>query len=165
MNTRLTGFLILLLPAIALGLTSDREQPLNIEADHVIIDDKKGTMVYTGKARFRQGSIVVTADQVQIYSEDRRFTRAVAVGKPATFEQKLDDGKVVKARANRMEYRVKDARLVLTENAEVWQDKNHILSDKIVYRLDTQVIDAKGKSDGGRVKITIQPGSFQEAPE
>jgi len=165
MNTRLTGFLIFLLPAIALGLTSDREKPLNIEADHVVINDKKGTMVYTGEARFTQGSIVVTADQVQIYSEDRRFTRAVALGKPATFQQKLDDGKVVKAKANRMEYRVKDERLVLTENAEVWQDKNHIRSDKIVYRLDTQIIDAKGKTEGGRVKITIQPDSLQDSPE
>jgi lipopolysaccharide export system protein LptA len=163
MKIRLSLLLFLLqLPALAFALTSDRDQPLNVEADQVVIDEKKGTMIYTGKARFTQGSIIVTADKVNIYSKNRQFSRAVAIGKPATFQQKLDDGKIVKARARQMEYSVKDEKLILTEDAEVWQDKNHIRSDRIVYRLDTQVIDAKGEKEGSRVKITIQPDSLKD---
>jgi lipopolysaccharide export system protein LptA len=163
MKIRLSLLLLMLqLQTIAFALTTDRDQPLNVEADHVIIDDKKGTMVYTGQARFTQGSIVVTADKVQIYSKNRIFSRAIAIGKPATFQQKLDDGKIVKARAHQMEYRVEDERLILTEEAEVWQDSNHIRSDRIVYQLDTQVIDAQGEKEGSRVKITIQPESIKD---
>lgn len=163
MKIRLSLILFLLqFPPLAFALSSDRDQPLNVEADQVMINDKKGTMIYTGQARFTQGSIVVTADKVNIYSRDRKFSRAVAIGKPATFEQKLDDGKIVKARALQMEYNVKDEQLILTDEAEVWQDKNHIRSDRIVYRLDTQVIDAKGEKEGSRVKITIQPDSLKD---
>lgn len=163
MKIRLSLILLLMqFPPLAFALSSDRDQPLNVEADQVMINDKKGTMVYTGKARFTQGSIIVTADKVNIYSKNRKFSRAVAVGKPATFEQKLDDGKIVKAKARQMEYNVNNEQLILTDDAEVWQDNNHIRSDRIVYRLDTQVIDAKGNKSGSRVKITIQPDSLKD---
>jgi lipopolysaccharide export system protein LptA len=167
MYPKIFFLLLLLSPMATMALSSDRTKPLEIEADHVMIDDKQGKMIYTGNARFTQGSMEVTADKVEIYTVKRQFSHAVARGQPVKFQQKMDDGKTVKARAKRMEYRMKQQKLILEESAELWQDQNHIKSDRITYLLDKQQLDAKSQETGtdGRVRITIQPESIQAPAE
>lgn len=162
MKIKLLLLLILSSPGLLLALTSDRSQPLNIEADHVFIDDKNGIMVYSGNAVFTQGSIVVTSDEVRVYTRNRKFTRAVSEGRPATFEQVMDDGKRVRARAYEMEYLLSEQKLTLTGQAELWQNQNHIKSEQIIYRMDKEVLDAKSPESGERVRITIQPETLKE---
>jgi lipopolysaccharide export system protein LptA len=167
MYPRIIILLILLIPFSTMALTSDRSKPLEIEADRVLIDDKEGKMIYSGNARFTQGSMLVTADKVEIYTVKRQVSHAIAKGSPVHFEQKMDDGKTVKARADRMEYRMSQQRLILEDSAELWQDQNHIKSDRITYLLDQQQIDAKTVDSGsdGRVRITIQPESMKAPTE
>lgn len=168
MYPRIFFTLLLLVPITAMALTSDRTKPLEIEADHVMIDDKQGKMIYTGNARFTQGSMEVVADRVEIYLVKRQFSHAIANGQPVTFQQTMDDGKIVKARAKRMEYRMKQQKLILEESAELWQDQNYIKSDRITYLLDKQQLDAKApdsSTGNGRVRITIQPESIQTPAE
>ena len=167
MYPRILFLLILLTPLPTMALTADRSKPVEIEADHVMINDQEGTMIYSGNARFVQGSMLVTADKVEIYTQQRQVSHAIAKGSPVHFEQKMDDGKTVRARAERMEYRMKQQRLILERSAELWQDQNHIKSDRITYLLDKQQIDAQSAETGqdDRVRITIQPESMKAPAE
>jgi lipopolysaccharide export system protein LptA len=42
-----------------MALSSDREQPINLEADAADIDDLKGISIYTGNVVLTQGSMVI----------------------------------------------------------------------------------------------------------
>ncbi len=162
--------LALLAPGTVSALSSDREQPVHIEADRLVIDEPKGTMTYSGHARLTQGSIVLEADRVVLYSRQRRLTRAEASGNPVRFRQKTDDGHLIRARARRMEYEVATRLLRLRGEAELWQDENHIRSPRIDYDMASNRVEARGRpgtdappgSKPGRVEIILQPETVSD---
>ena len=72
------------------ALTSDKNEPILIEADQVQIVEKTGLSTYTGNVKFQQGSIKIEADNIVIYTEKKKFKKAIASGSPAHFTQKPD---------------------------------------------------------------------------
>src|ERR1700674_4788379 len=78
------------LPGIALADKSDRDKPVNIEADRVTIDDKKKQSVFEGNVTMSQGTLMLKADKVVVTQDAGGFNFAVAYGKPAYFKQKRE---------------------------------------------------------------------------
>ncbi|WJW74858.1 lipopolysaccharide transport periplasmic protein LptA [Thiohalobacter sp. IOR34] len=146
-----------LLPLAAVALSSDRQQPMYVEADSAEINDQTGISIYRGHVRITQGTLEINARQVTLYSRDGEVRKAVAVGKPATYRQ-LPDGKTepVRAEALRMEYLPPEDRLLLFEQARVWQNGDDFRSERIVYDIGLDQVNA-GAGNGDRVRITIQP--------
>lgn len=142
-----------------LALSSDRQQPISVEADRADIDDKRGVSVYTGNVVVVQGSLRITGDKMVIHTNDRsQIEKIVTTGKPSTFEQ-LPDNKQDKVygRAQRMEYYAAQEKLILIEEGFLEQSQNTFRSDRITYFVKTDQVQA-GKSSGGeRVRIIIQP--------
>jgi len=151
--------ILFLLPGLVWGLASDREQPIHIQADSLEMDEAKGVSQYRGDVRFVQGSIVLSADFVIVYSEDKRVRKVIATGSPAHFSQQLDgeDGEM-RARASRIEYFASKELLQLHGDAYLWQADNQFTGDLIEYGLKDEVVMArKAKSGDERVRIVIQP--------
>jgi len=150
-----------LLPGIAFGLSTDRDQPINIEADKVYIDEKKGVSTYRGNVSLTQGSIHLTADNAAVYNkQDHSLEKVLIVGSPARFRQRPDNGEEdVRAESRRMEYFADKDKLNLIEKAKVWQGGNVFTGNRIVYDTLLHVVTGtkapSEKSD--RVRITIQP--------
>lgn len=166
---------VLALPNAASALTSDREQPIEIEADSAEADDAKGITIYRGDVIITQGTLRITGDQVTIHYEDgNEFTKMITLGTPARFRQ-LPDGKedveqnYQHARASRMEYYKQKDTIVLLGNAVYGQGGDSVAADRIDYdsknsRMKARTVPAAStaKPDGGapskgRVRITIQP--------
>ena len=150
----LTVFLLVIMPA-ASALESDKDQPIELAADSVDVDEARGTSVYKGDVDLRQGSMRLQADSVTVQQQGRKPNRIVAVGN-VRFQQ--DSGKgPIKAKANKAEYEVNSEVLELTGNARLAQAGDTMSSDRIVYdRVKHKVkagAAAKGKQ---RVRITIQ---------
>ena len=103
----------------AVGLSTDRTQPVQIEADRAELDDAEGVTRYEGQVVVTQGTLKITGDRVVLhYDEERQVTRAEAFGNPATYEQLPDDQQEpVRARALQMEYRVRDGVIELHRDA------------------------------------------------
>src|ERR1700693_3390857 len=78
------------LPGIALADKSDRDKPVNIEADRVTIDDKKKQSAFEGNVTLSQGTLMLKADRVLVKQDAGGFNFAVAYGKPAYFKQKRE---------------------------------------------------------------------------
>ena len=140
-----------------LALSTDQDQPLNIEADSAEIDERKAISIYTGNVEMQQGSTRLWADRVTVYHKQRKAERIIAVGKPARYRQLMDNNKgEVKAKALRMEYLVKSEELYLFDQAVVDQGKDRFASDRITYDRKRELVkggaSAKGKE---RVRITI----------
>lgn len=159
-----------------LALSTDREQPIEIEADSVEADNLKGFAIYKGDVVIVQGTLKITGDHVTIhYDENGEFTKMVTLGSPANFHQ-LPDGKPdtpesrQRARASRMEYYKATDTIVLLGKAVYGQDGDQLAADRIEYdtrnsRMKARTMTAaakkgepgKPKAKPGRVRITIQP--------
>jgi lipopolysaccharide export system protein LptA len=161
--------LILFLPFQVFALTSDREQPLKIEADQAQFDNNLGQAIYEGNVVVTQGSIRLMAHKITIhFSSQQNVTKVVALGKPARFQQQLDRGDDVKAQANEMEYNALENKLHLRQDAELRKEKggeDTYISNAPCISYDTQkgIIDAeKCNSKKERVITIVIPQKAQK---
>jgi lipopolysaccharide export system protein LptA len=158
-----------LCPSIASALSTDRDQPVSIEADWAEADDRRGISVYKGKVLIVQGSLKISGDEVTMYFDDENeLKRLVAVGRLARFQQKPDGkAEAQRAKANRIVYEVTKDTMILTGNAQLAQGADKINADRIVYdtlnariKGESKAASKSSKSTGGssgRVRITINP--------
>lgn len=143
-----------------LALSSDREQPIRIEADSVEIDDLKGISVYRGNVRYVQGTLRLLADTLTLfYDQDRRLERLEADGTPARFRQRPDGREEdMHAEALHIEYLAGPQRLILEHRARIRHQGNEFTGELIEYDAVQDVVSArKGESGEGRVQVVIQP--------
>ncbi len=154
------GLLLLaLLPLSAWGLDADRDQPIYIEADKASLNDKTGFSVYEGHVKLQQGTLIFTGDRMTVQLTDKKLDVIVLTGSPATSVQR-PEGKDTDqhAEAGRIEYYANDERVILLDNARIWESGDEeFRSDRIVFNLNTDIVDAGGGGDSGRVHITLQP--------
>jgi lipopolysaccharide export system protein LptA len=151
--------LLLLLPSISWGLTSDQDQPIYMEADSVDIDEERGVSIYLGNVQVTQGTMLLLADKVTVYRVEKKTERLVAVGKPVKYRQQMDESTdEVKGRALTMEYFVTDERLYLIDDAVLIQGLDNFSSDRITYYRNRSLIKAGASAEGKvRVRSVINP--------
>jgi lipopolysaccharide export system protein LptA len=158
-----TALLLSLLPVTGWGLTSDSSQPINIEADRVTLNENTGNSVYEGNVYLQQGTLVLQGSKMTIQLNDKTIDTLVLTGDPATYRQRPDGKESDQhAEAGRIEFHAKEDRIILLENARVWQSGDKELrSDRIVFDLKSNTVNAGSNKPGDRVHITLQPGSKQ----
>jgi lipopolysaccharide export system protein LptA len=161
-------FLCILLLSSAMpsawALRSDRNQPIDIRADRVEIDQHQHISHYQGNVQMIQGSLKINADEVVVYMDSGKLQKIVIMGKPARFEQ-LPENKqdIVQSQAEHMEYFAGEERLLLRRNAEVNQGANHFRGDFIEYDTLTSTVKARKDEDSqSRVHAIIQPAAKDE---
>ncbi len=149
---------VLVTPALGWALSSDRQQPMHIEADQAELDDQKGVSVYTGNVKVTQGTLVLTGDVMTVYNKGDDVDHVIMVGEPATYRQR-PDGKDedMHAKSLRMEYFATPERIILINKAVAWQGKNVFRSERIVYDVAADRVNAGDASGDQRVRITLQP--------
>lgn len=170
-NSFIVCLLALVLSPEALALSTDRDQPINIEADRAEADNAKRITTYYGDVIITQGTLKITGDTVTIeYDDQDRLTKLVSEGTPARFRQ-LPDGKadVPKnyqlAQASRMEYYAREDLIVLLGDAVYGQSGDQVAADRIVYdsvnskmKADSRAAaGSEGEQPSSRVKIKIDP--------
>ena len=154
---------LVLAPGVTAALTSDRDQPISIEADTVDIDDRNDISVYQGDVRVTQGTMRLLADTVTLYGL-REPSRITAEGAPVRFWQRPDDqDEDVRGEALRLEYNIIDEKLFLFEKAKIWQGENTFGSERIEYDVTRELVRAGDRQDRRkRVTVVIQPRKSDE---
>ena len=173
-----TSLLLFWLPISAWALPSDRDQPINIEADHAQMDDASGVAQYKGDAILTQGTLRIEGDVITFYyDENKQLKKAVAEGKLATYKQVHKQGEEpVRAKALRMDYMAAEEKIYLIGQGYVWQNGDEFKGNRIEYDIAKDVVFANSgpvEIDGetrtsGRVHVTIQPPGQRDqnkAPE
>lgn len=163
--------LFLLIAPAAFALPSDRDEPINIEADHAQMDDAAGVAQYKGDAILTQGTLRIEGDVITFYyDENKELIKAVAEGELATYEQVHDEGKEpVKARALQMEYFARDQKIYLMGQGYIWQAGDEFKGNQIEYDIAKNTVLANSRpveiagqqQSSGRVHVTIQPPGQQ----
>ncbi len=142
----------------ARALESDRAQPIQVEADSVEIDERKGVSTYEGHVVIRQGSIRIEADRVSVRQKGSRSEKVTAEGAPVRFQQQPDKGELVKGTAKRAEYSIDSELLYLLGDAVLTQGSDNFKSDRIIYDRGHALVKAGAAAQGKqRVQMTIKP--------
>ena len=158
LNSAAAAVLLCAAPA-SLALEGDTDQPLNVASVEQLADLQANRLYFIEKVHAPQGSIEVYADKAEIVRNDKNEVKEVnSWGKPVTFKQLLDNGKILRSQSSVLQYYPLTGDIVLTGNATVWQGESHVSGDHIVYNTKTQKMKANNtNSQDGRVHSTFIP--------
>lgn len=168
LKNKLSLLLLMLLAAHA-GLSfaekSDRQQPMQMEADRVTVDDASQTSTFEGNVQMRQGTLLIEATKIVVVQDNKGYSQMTATGLPAHFRQKRD---LVNEYAEGYGERIVYDSLAETANfygqARVKREGDDVRGEHIIYNTKTGVFQVFGSIDKspdtvdkGRVTIVIQP--------
>lgn len=165
MNLRTLTLLLTLsvMAASSKGLDSDRYQPIRIQADAAMVDESRGTSIYRGNVIIHQGTLQVTADEVEIYTADNQVIQIIAKaakdpGELAHYEQQTNDANdMVSAEARKITYLVQEERLHLAGKAKLQQVGDIFTGELLYYDLGRGIVNLDSGGSKGRVNMTISP--------
>ncbi len=156
-----------------LALSTDQDQPIEIEADAAELDDRTGITVYSGNVIVTQGSMYLHGNKMTItYNDDNSLKSATMLGTPASFRQTPDTKSQgeINGKGIRIDYLPAENMLKLTEEAELTQNGKLFRAYKIDYDTEKSKMIARkavagettpsGKAVGnnsGRIKVILPP--------
>ena len=152
-----------------LSLESDANAEITIQSDRAEFDRKTGTAIYVGSVILEQGTLLINADQITLFSDaEQRLNKAVAEGKPARFQQQMEGDKgLTKAQGHTITYMTQDKTVSLLKDAVLEQEGSSFSGNLIIYDIVNENVKAKGQTESqampneeqpsGRIKMIIQP--------
>jgi lipopolysaccharide export system protein LptA len=152
---------LLLAPAAAPALSTDKDQPIEVEADSAELDDARNVSVYRGNVVVVQGSIHMTGDLMTVHqTDDDELETLIMEGKPATYRQ-LPDGSTVpdEAEARRMEYHELKNLVILIDEARVKQGDVRLNAERVEYDTALSKVKAWNNPDKAPDAAAPEPGS------
>lgn len=147
--------LFLLFASSAMALKGDVEKPVYISADSVVFNKAKGFAIYEGHVSIVQGTLEIKASKIEIRAPKNEISKITATGGPVSFQQKMDDGKFAKGKANRVIYLIKDKRLFLDGNAVISQGNDKFSSNHIDYSIRNGELKAGNKKAPGKSRVNV----------
>ena len=171
------------IPLSAHALASDRDQPMNIEADSLRHDDAQQVTVFTGNVVVTKGSIVLRGDKLtvkQTADGAQHGTLQAGTDQRAFFSQQRDTPagaptETVQGQAKTIEYNGATDQVKLINDGELRRFRAGALNDEItgaliVYNNSTGQFDVDGKSrqtgstgGGHRVRAVIGASTTSKA--
>ena len=170
LTTRKSLFAAFLLPAFLLiwapacfAERADRNKPMHLEADQVIMDDVRQISTFIGNVRLSQGTLLIRGDKIVVVEDKSGFKHATAYGNTAEFRQKREglDG-YVEGYGERIEYDARAGTLNFQEKARLKRDRDEVSGDNITYNVQTEIFrvnsgDASPSHPPQRVRAVLQP--------
>jgi len=151
---------------------ADRDEPMHLEADQVIMDDaqQQQTSTFIGNVRLSQGTLLIRGDKVIVAQDKDGNKHATAYGNPAEFRQKREGlNGYVEGYGGRIEYDTRTGTVNLHEKARLKRDRDEVSGDHITYSAKTGIFQVNGSGanskDGTpqRVRAVLQPKSKEAA--
>jgi len=122
---------------------------------------------YQGNVMILQGSLKVSADELEIDASKGEGNEIfIATGNPATYSQQQEDGSIVTAQADKIEYHRQTRSLSLEGNAQIKQNSSSVQGESIKFNMELEQIIAQGSNqESGRVITTFQPVNKIKTPK
>lgn len=156
---------------------TDRQKPVELEADKVTVDDLKQTQLFEGSVHLTQGSMELRSARLEVVQDSSGFQRGIASGDSkaqAWFKQKRDGrNDYVEGKGDRIEHDNKSEITEFFGKAWVRNGADEVTGPYIRYDAKTQNYQvnsqaAAGKpvpaDTGGRVRAVIQPKGDNAPP-
>jgi lipopolysaccharide export system protein LptA len=128
------------------------------EASATGLEFENSQWTFKGQVRITVPDGKLASDLATVTFRNNEISRALVQGGPATFEQRLEDGRLAQGRARSIEYDVRAATVRLLGDAWLSDSRNEIRGDTLVYDIGRQRVAANpDETDPGGVRITINP--------
>ena len=172
------GWAALLLPiSLLLGAPvcfaerADRNEPMHLEADQVVMDDAKQISTFTGKVRLSQGTLLILGDKIVVVQDKDAFKHATVYGNTAEFRQKRDgSNEYVEGYGERIEYDMRTETLDFSGKARLKRNLDEVSGDHITYNTKTEIFQVNGSNTSARntppqrVRVVLQPKPQKNIP-
>ena len=157
---KLLILLMVFIASLVFALPEDAKQPIEIEADSVVVDETTGLNVFSGNAEVRQGSLLLLAELIQVQTDNEEVVSMIAKGsleKPAKYIQSQENqARFIEATATLITYDVDKGMIFLVGNAHLVQGFDSFSGDRLSYDINSDKVVVKGSEDGTqRVKFKI----------
>jgi len=144
---------------------TDREKPMQMEADRVTVDDAKQVSTFEGNVFLRQGTLLIEASKIVAIQDNKGYSQITATGQPAHFRQKRDGlNEYAEGFGERIVYDSNAETADFFGQARVKREGDDVRGEHIIYNTKTGVFQVFGAADKnpdapnkGRVTIVIQP--------
>jgi len=171
---------ILLLPALLLPLwapacfaeRADRDKPVHLEADQLLIDDARQVSTFTGNVKLTQGTMLIRGDKIVVKQDKEGFKHGTAYGNTASFRQKREGlDEYVEGYGERIEYDTRAETVDFYVQARLKRDLDEVRGEHITYSQKTEIFQVNGsgaspeKTPPKRVSAILQPKPKQDAAQ
>ena len=139
--------------------------PIQVEADRLELDQKKGVSLYQGHVRLQRGKTLLRAERLELHGASGKVTLAIADGQPVHLEMRdQESGRITRAEAQHVEYRFNEKQIELLGKARLWRDGDRFSGEKLLYDDGKQQVHAFGNNEqnNGRVRVILQPEKEQK---
>jgi lipopolysaccharide export system protein LptA len=148
---------------------SDLEQEITIKSQRQAADLINKIASYLDNVSIRQGTISITADIVKVYSlvdkdSGEKSDTYLAKGKPAIFQQKLEDGSLISLQADEIIYKPSSNTITVSGNALVKQAGSEVSGSEITYNTLSKMLEAKSENNQS-VTTVLQPTVLKKQKE
>lgn len=154
-------------PALQSTNQTKSQEPIQIEADHMLSTQKDNSVFFSGRVVAKQGILTIHSDELTVYyasSQGQTGDKQVVASQTKEIERMFAKGNVKitqkdwVATGDTAEYFDAQRKVVIIGNAKVWQDNNMVTGDRFVLFLDEgKSIVEHGKKNGERVKAFFYP--------
>ena len=155
------GSLMALAFSSAYAKQADYSQPVTIDADRPLVELAENKVTFSDRVVVKQGTMDLRANKLVVTRDDKGLQSMTAYGSPATYYQILDSGQPINARAQQINYDIKNRTITLLNNAEVKQNDNVVTGYRIRYFVDKEQMEAQSQGGKDRVTTTFLPEQLQ----
>lgn len=150
----------LLASGAALAKTSDRDLPAEIESGGFV--EQTDFREFNGGFSLRQGTLVVEAERARVWLDrsSGEISRILLTGAPVVWQEELDSGCALQARASTINYDLVAKVVLLQGGVLIDRGRDQLSGESIRYDLTTERLDAG--SEEGRVKLRLNPRATQD---
>lgn len=149
---------------------ADRDKPVHLEADQVLIDDAQQISTFIGNVKLTQGTMLIRGDKIVVVQDSEGFKHGTAYGNTASFRQKREGlDEYVEGYGERIEYDTRAETVDFYVQARVVRDMDEVRGEHITYSQKTEIFQVSSGGAGTakeppkRVRAILQPKSKQGA--
>lgn len=142
---------------------ADRDKPVHLEADRVLIDDARQFKSFEGRVQLIQGTLHIQADRIDVREDKEGYQHLTATGHPARFRQRYEGSEdYAEGYGERIEYDTRAETVDFYDRARVKRGQDEVQGAHITYSTKTEVFRARGddasqKPGNDRVRAVLQP--------
>ena len=165
----LVSLLLLCAPA-CFAERADRDKPVHLEADKLLIDDAQQVSTFSGNVKLTQGTMLIRGDKIVVKQDKEGFKHGTAYGNTASFRQKREGlDEYVEGYGERIEYDTHAETVDFYVQARLKRELDEVRGEHITYSARTEIFQVNGsgaspaKGQPGRVRAVLQPKPKQGA--
>ena len=158
-------------PNAVQGFSKNRDQPIQIEASSLEVQDRQKVATFRGKVHVKQGDTELRCNTLTVFYEEEGTTGGARTGMPSTESQRIRrleaKGNVIvtqkeqTATGDTGDFDMRKNLITLHGNVVVSQGRNVLRGDRLTVDMTTAVSHLE--STRGRVQGLFQPSAREDA--